>query len=86
MKAIKIIDSINKYPRRFWMKVSLSHCLFASAIYGVAISSIDAAYGMAIFGTIAAIYMAYMWLIYPLCVQSLRRTCPVLIFDDLNKI
>ena len=86
IKAIKIIDRINKYPQRFWFKVLLKHIAFISVTYGIAISSIDATYGMIMFGCLATSYIAYLGFIYPLLIQSFRRTCPVLIFDDLNKI
>lgn len=64
----------------------LTHLVFASGAYGVAISSIDATYGMLIFGFMSISYIYYLYFMYPLLVQSLRRTCPLIIFDDLNKI
>lgn len=41
---------------------------------------------MLIFGAIGFTYLYYIDFIYPLMIQSFRRTCPVIIFDDLNKI
>lgn len=60
--------------------------IFAGAAYGVAMSSLDASYGMVIFGTIGFSYIYFLNFIYPLLIQTFRRTCPVIIFDDLNKI
>jgi hypothetical protein len=68
------------------MKILLTHLAFATGAYGVAVSSLDATYGMLIFGLMGLTYAYYLYFLYPLVVQSLRRTCPLIIFDDLNKI
>jgi hypothetical protein len=68
------------------MKILLTNIAFAIGAYGVAISSLDATYGMLIFGLMGLSYTYYLYFLYPLVVQSLRRTCPLIIFDDLNKI
>lgn len=68
------------------MNALFGQCMFAGAAYGVAVSSLDASYGMAIFGGIGLGYIYFINFIYPLLIQTFRRTCPVIIFDDLNKI
>lgn len=49
-------------------------------------SSLDATYGMFLSVGITISYALYVNFIYPMIIQSLQRTCPVLIFDDLNKV
>lgn len=52
----------------------------------MAISSIEAVYGIVLFSTLSLTYLYHLYFIYPLLIQSFRRTCPVIIFDDINKI
>jgi len=68
------------------LKTLFTHLLIASSVYGIAISSIDATYGIVLFSLMGVSYLYYLSFLYPLMIQSFRRTCPVIIFDDLNKI
>lgn len=86
IKAVKRIDHINKFPHRFWFKIFLSQFAFIGSAYALATSSLEATYGMFIFGAIGVSYIYYLNFTYPLIIQSFRRTCPLIIFDDLNKI
>lgn len=64
----------------------MTHLVFAGGAYSVAISSLEAAYGMLLFSFMGASYLYFLNFIYPLMIQSFRRTAPLIIFDDLNKI
>lgn len=86
IKAVKRIDHINKFPERFWLKILLAHFAFGGGAYAIAMSSIEAMYGMMLFGALSGSYIYYLNFIYPLVIQSFRRTCPLIIFDDINKI
>lgn len=86
IRATKKIHSINKNPHRFWLKILLAHIGLAFGIYKIAVSDLDATYGITLFTLMGTGYGFYLHFIYPFIIQSLRRTCPVIIFDDLNKI
>lgn len=84
IKAVRKIDSINKNPLKLWIEIVATHLAFAGLAY--AASSIHATYGMILYSVLGLSYTYYLHFMFPFAIQSFRRTCPLIIFDDLNKI
>ncbi|MDD2840660.1 MAG: hypothetical protein PHY80_06150 [Rickettsiales bacterium] len=86
IRAVKRISRINKNPERFWLKYVMLNFGFLAGEAGVYFSNWDAIYGMlglsgVIFGHL---YMVYF--LQPFLIQSFRKSVPLILMDDLNKI
>lgn len=86
IRAVRRVAKINKNPETFWLKYLMLNFCFVAGEAGVYFSSWDAMYGMlGLSGVIIGhIYMIYF--LQPFLIQSFRKTVPLIVMDDLNKI
>lgn len=86
IRAVKRIGRINRNPERFWLKYLMLNSGFLAAEAGVYFSNWDAMYGML---GLSGVIFGHLYMIYfmqPFLIQSFRRTVPLIVMDDLNKI
>ncbi len=80
------IHKINKKPELFWLKYSIFNLAFISGEIAVYLSNWDAINGIL---ALSGVLMSHAYTIYflqPFLVQSFRKTVPLIVMDDLNKI
>jgi hypothetical protein len=86
MSAVRYINDININPIRFWLKTIGIHVFFIWIGHGIMVSSF-LAHNLSIFlGMLITAYIYYFSMFYPFIIQSFRRSKPLIIFDDVNKI
>lgn len=86
MLAIRKINDINRKPGRFWLNTLGIHLGFIWAASGIIESHLlDANEGLFL-GMLGTAYSYYFYMIYPVLIQSFRRSKPLVVFDDVNKI
>ena len=84
--TVRNIHEINTKPYRLWAKVAGAHIGFGwLAEFIVNSQLLDANEGLFL-GMLSTAYVYYIYMIYPFIMQSFRRTKPLVIFDDINKI
>jgi hypothetical protein len=86
IRAVKKINDINTSPYWLWAKFGFTNLGFLGAIYTIFYSSLEATLGMIVCGCLASAWLMYAHFMIPFIIQSVRRTIPLIIFDDLNKI
>jgi hypothetical protein len=86
MAAVRRINKINLKPMGFWLRTIAIHAFFIWAGHAIMASSLLEENVGIFLGTFATGYMYYFYMIYPFIIQSFRRTQPLIIFDDVNKI
>ncbi len=77
---------INKRPEIFWMKYALFHLAFIAAEFAVYFSNWDAVYGMLALSGLVASHVYSIYFLQPFLVQSFKKSVPLIVMDDLNKI
>ena len=68
------------------MKYLGLNSVFGFLSYLVTSSSLEATLGMSLMSVIGISWVSFNYFMIPFLVQSIRRTVPLIIFDDLNKI
>ena len=67
-------------------KYSLTHMLFMAAYMGVVYIPFLLEIKIALLGPLFLAQCEYLFYMQPMLTQSQRRTIPLIIFDDLNKL
>ena len=86
IRAVRRVNAINQRPERFWGKYVLGNVGLVASEVAVYLSNMDALKGIVAISAILAAHIYYLYFAQPFLVQSLRRTIPIIIMDDLNKI
>lgn|GEM_PF-5086836 len=86
IRAVKRIGRINKNPERFWLKYLILNLSFVAGEAGVYFSNWDAMYGMLGLSGVIFGHFYMMYFMQPFLIQSFRRSVPLIVMDDLNKI
>jgi hypothetical protein len=86
MEAVRRINKINLNPAGLWLKTIAAHAFFIGAGHAILASSLLEKNVGLFLGTLGTAYLYYFYMLYPFLIQSFRRTQPLVIFDDVNKI
>lgn len=73
-------------PERFWLKYSMYNLTFIAGEIGVYFSNWDAIYGIVALSGLFSCHAYMIYFLQPFLVQSFRKTVPLIVMDDLNKI
>lgn len=86
MLAVRRIHEINTQPSKLWLHTIATNIGFIWAANGIIESHLlDANEGLFL-GMLGTAYCYYFYMLYPLIIQSFRRSKPLIIFDDVNKV
>jgi hypothetical protein len=66
--------------------MAVIHVFFMWVGYGLVVNSFLASNLGTFLGVFGTAYIYYFSMFYPFIIQSFRRTKPLIIFDDVNKI
>lgn len=84
--AVRKIHEINTKPYKLWGRLLGAHIGFAWLAQSVIDSQLlDTNEGLFL-GMLGTAYIYYIYMKYPFILQSFRRTKPIVVFDDINKI
>jgi hypothetical protein len=86
IRAVKRVNAINQKPEKFWMKYVFGNMVLVASEVAIYLSNMDALKGIIAISAILSAHIYYLYFAQPFLVQSLRRTIPIIILDDLNKI
>ena len=86
IRAVKRVNLINQKPEKFWLKYVFGNMVFVASEVAIYLSNMDALKGIIAISAILTAHIYYLYFAQPFLVQSLRRTIPIIIMDDLNKI
>ncbi len=80
------LHKINTNPLDFWAKYLSIHTVFGLVYSSLLFFDIDAMMGLISLGATIGMHLYYSFFMYPFIKQSFRKTSPLLIIDDINKL
>jgi len=86
IRAVKQLQQINQNPLAFRLKFALSNAIFITAYFLLFQSNLLLSVKLGLAGINFLSQMYYNKLMGPIFNHSFRKTVPVIVFDDLNKI
>lgn len=86
IRAIRKISKINQKPNQFQLKLLAVNCALIGGYYLTYLADLSVILSTVIYGSLFSGHCYFNHFIAPLLSQSIRRSIPVIVFDDLNKI